>query len=125
MTTILFIEDENALQSAATYALEKEGYTILSALDGETGLELAKTKKPDIILLDLILPKKDGFTVLAELKSNDATRDIPIIILSNLESSADVEKALALGGTIYLVKASYSLNEVMNKVQEVLGKKAK
>ena len=63
--------------------------------------------------------------MLADLKKDPATRDIPIIILSNLESSADVERALALGGTIYLIKASYSLDEVMNKVREVLGRKEK
>lgn len=122
MKKILFIEDESALQRAATQVLTEEGYHVLSALDGEIGLRLAKEEKPDLVLLDIILPKKDGFEVLSELKLDPKTKNIPVIILTNLEGSTDVEKALELGATTYLVKTNYRLEEVVEKVKQVLGK---
>ncbi len=122
MKKILFIEDESALQRAATQVLSEEGYRVLSALDGEAGLRLAKEEKPDLVLLDIILPKKDGFEVLSGLKSDPATKNIPVIILTNLEGSADVEHALALGATTYLVKTNYRLEEVVEKIKQVIGK---
>ena len=121
MKTILFIEDESALQKTFGDILSQEGYEVIPALDGETGLKLAKTKSPDLILLDLILPKLHGFEVLKELKKDPETKDIPIIVLTNLEGMGDVEKALELGATTYLVKVQYSLEEVVEKVKKTLG----
>lgn len=120
MATILFIEDEAALQKTVTDALEPHGYTVLKALDGEIGIRLAKEKQPDLILLDLILPRKDGFEVLQELIGMDATRHIPVIVLTNLEGTEEIEKALTLGATTYLVKANYSLEDILKKVEETL-----
>ena len=122
MKKILFIEDESALQKTFRDVLEKEGYQMVSALDGENGLELAKSQKPDLILLDLILPKKNGFEVLEELKKDDSTREIPVIVLTNLEDIESVEKAIELGATTYLVKAQYTLEEVITKVKKALEK---
>jgi len=118
MQTILIIEDEPTLQKALSVALQQEGYEIKSALDGELGLRLTKEAKPNLILLDLILPKMDGFEILAELKKDEATKDIPVIILTNLESSQDIERALELGAKTYLVKANYDLKDVVQKVKE-------
>lgn len=120
MKTILFIEDESALQKTFNDLLEKEGYQIISALDGEVGLKLAKSKKPDLILLDLILPKIHGFDVLKELKSSPETKDIPIIVLTNLEGMEDIDKAIELGAKTYLVKTQYNLNEVLDKIKKSL-----
>lgn len=120
MKTILFIEDESVLQKTFRDVLEEEGYEIITALDGEIGLRLVKEKKPDLVLLDLILPKMDGFEVLKELKKNKETKDIPVIILTNLEKSEDVDRALELGATTYLVKANYELKEVVEKVKKTL-----
>ena len=120
MKKILFIEDESALQKSIGEILGQDGYEISQALDGEAGLKLALEEKPDLILLDLILPKKDGFEVLKELKINDATKSIPVIVITNLEGTGDVEKVLELGATTYLVKANYTLNEVMQKIKEAL-----
>ncbi len=120
MKTILFIEDESVLQKTFRDVLEKEGYKIITALDGEIGLRLVKEKKPNLVLLDLVLPKMDGFEVLKELKENKETKDIPVIILTNLEKSEDVDKALELGATTYLVKANYELKEVVEKVKKTL-----
>jgi len=121
MKTILLIEDEPIFQKTIGQFLEKEGYQTKSALDGQIGLTLAKKFKPDLILLDLILPKKDGFEVLKELKKDEATKDIPVIILTNLEGGTDVEKALSLGATTYLVKANYELEEVVKKIEQTLN----
>jgi len=94
MAKILFIEDEPTLQKELHEVLKQEEYEIFGAFDGVEGLEIAKKEKPDLILLDLILPKKDGFEVLKELKEDDNTKDIPVIVLTNLEGTGDVEKAL-------------------------------
>ena len=117
---ILFVEDESALQKTFGDFLTQEGYEMVSALDGEKGLELAKTENPDLILLDLVMPKMHGFEVLKRLKQDEKTKDIPIIVLTNLESMEDVEKAIELGATTYLVKASYSLEEVIDKIKKAL-----
>ncbi|MDP2864349.1 MAG: response regulator [bacterium] len=122
MKTILFIEDESALQKTFGEIIAQEGYQMISALDGETGLSVAKEKKPDLILLDLILPKIHGFDVLKKLKEENETRDIPVIVLTNLETLEDVEKALELGATTYLVKANYSLEEILEKIKKALDK---
>jgi DNA-binding response OmpR family regulator len=122
MKKILFIEDEAALQKTFRDILEKEGYQMISALDGELGLRLAKSQKPDLILLDLILPRKDGFEVLKELKEDETTKGIPVIVLTNLEDIESVEKAIELGATTYLVKAQYTLEEVIQKVKKALEK---
>lgn len=121
MKKILFIEDESALQKTVGESLRKEGYEVISAFDGELGLKLAKEDKPDLILLDLILPRKNGFDVLKELKSEEDTKDIPIIILTNLEDVKGVDKAIEMGANTYLVKANYSLKELLEKIKESLS----
>jgi DNA-binding response OmpR family regulator len=121
MKKILFVEDESALQKTFGEILKQEGYEMISALDGEIGLRLAKTKKPDLILLDLILPKIHGFEVLKKLKEDDETKGIPVIVLTNLEGIGDVNKAIELGATTYLVKADYSLEEVVEKIKKALA----
>jgi len=118
--TILFIEDESALQKTFGDILKQEGYEMISALDGEVGLRLAKEKKPDLILLDLILPRVHGFDVLKKLKEDKETKEIPVIVLTNLEGIGDVDKALEMGATTYLVKAQYSLEEVVDKIKKAL-----
>lgn len=121
MKKILFIEDESALQKSIGDALEQAGYEVISALDGELGLRLAKTEKPDLILLDLILPKMRGFEVLEQLKGDLATKEVPVIILTNLENMEDVNQALELGAMTYLVKTHYTLDEVVGKIKKALG----
>ncbi len=122
MKKILFIEDESALQKTFGEILSQEGYEMIPALDGQTGLKMAKTKKPDLILLDLILPRVHGFEVLKQLKEDSETKEIPVIILTNLEEIGDVDKAIGLGATTYLVKAQYTLEEVLEKIKKALGK---
>ena len=125
MKTILFIEDESALQKTFGEILSQEGYEMISALDGEIGLRLANPpaggKKPDLILLDLVLPKIHGFEVLKRLKTDKETKDIPVIVLTNLEGMGDVDRAIELGATTYLVKAQYGLEEIVEKIKKALG----
>ena len=106
---ILFVEDEASLQKAIGSTLIEEGYEVIAALDGEEGLKQAKLHSPDLILLDLILPRKDGFEVLKELKQDEVTKNIPVIVLTNLEGADHIERALEGGARSYLVKANYSL----------------
>ena len=120
MKKILFIEDESALQKTFGDILKQEGYKMLSALDGEVGLKMAQAEKPDLILLDLVLPEMHGFDVLKALKVDETTKGIPIIVLTNLETMGDVEKALELGATTYLVKTNYTLEEVVQKIKKTL-----
>lgn len=120
MKTLLIIEDESALQKTLGDVLAQEGFSILSALDGEAGLRLAQDKRPDVILLDLILPKANGFDVLKSLKEQEETKHIPVVVLTNLESMEDVQKALNLGAMTYLVKSNYTLEEVVEKVKQAL-----
>jgi len=121
MKKILFVEDETALQKAFGTILKDKGYDVISAFDGETGLKLAKEVKPNLILLDLILPKAHGFEVLKKLKEEKETQQIPVIILTNLEDMENVGKALELGAMSYLVKAQYSLEEILEKIKKALG----
>ena len=121
MKKILFIEDESALQRAVTQVLQEAGYQVLSALNGELGITMARKELPDLILLDIVLPIKDGFEVLEALKSGADTAHIPVIILSNLEANEDVQKAIERGATTYLVKTNYKLDEVVEKIKQTLG----
>lgn len=121
MKKILFIEDESTLQKTLGTVLTKEGYQVVSALDGEIGFRMAKKEKPDLILLDLILPKMNGFDVLKSIKAEETIKEIPIIVLTNLESMEDIQKALDLGAATYLVKANYSLEEVLEKINKTIN----
>ncbi len=118
---LLIIEDDLVLQKALSEYLSTEGFEVDCATDGELGVEKAIANKPDLILLDIVLPKKDGYTVLVEVRANENTKHVPIVLLTNLGSISDVEKALELGATTYLVKADYKLEEVTTKVKEILN----
>jgi len=119
--TILLIEDEAALQKTMGDVLSQEGYEMLSALDGEAGVRLAKEKTPDLILLDLVLPKMMGFEVLEQLHLHKETKSIPVIVLTNRENLQDIQRATDLGATTYLIKSNYELQEVVEKVKTALG----
>ncbi|HEA84566.1 MAG TPA: response regulator [Candidatus Wildermuthbacteria bacterium] len=121
MKQILFIEDESALQKTIGESLRQEDFEVLSALDGEIGIRTAKEKLPDLIILDLVLPKKDGFEVLEDLKKGEETKNIPVVVLTNLEDLKGIQRAIDLGATTYLVKSNYRLDEVVEKIKGVLS----
>ena len=118
---ILIIEDDAVLQKSLKEYLSSEGFEIECASDGEEGAQKAFTEKPDLILLDIVLPKKDGYEVLQEVKANPEISHIPVVLLTNLDGITDVEKALELGATTYLVKADYKLEEVTEKIKDILN----
>lgn len=117
---ILIVEDEPGLQKSLSVSLAKSGYEILTASDGEEAVKILKSTKPDLILLDLILPKQNGFDVLIELKKDEAMATIPVVVLTNLESGGDIEKAMSLGARGYLIKADYTLNEIVERINQML-----
>ncbi len=118
--SILIVEDDRHLQKILSDLLKEKGYSVLNAFDGEEALNILVSHTPHLILLDLILPKKDGFEVLKTIKDNYKTKNIPVIVLTNLEGSADIEKALELGAETYLVKANYKLEEILDKIKKVI-----
>lgn len=119
--TILIIEDDKFLRELITQKLIKEGYDTLEAIDGEEGVKKIKDKKPDLILLDLILPGIDGFEVLSRMKEDAVLSQIPVIILSNLGQRDDVERGLKLGAVDYLIKAHFTPGEIIEKIKAVLN----
>lgn len=116
---ILIVEDDRSLQNALSEMLTQEGYAVIGAFDGEDGLQKLNAEKPDLVLLDIILPKKDGYEVLGAIKKGEL-KDTPVLILTNLEEVDNVQKALDLGATTFMVKSDFSLKDVLEKVQENL-----
>lgn len=120
--TVLIVEDEQSMQRALKNKLEHAGYSVIAANDGEEAIEaLRSADKPDLVLLDLIMPKLDGISVLRQMKGDDALRPVPVVILTNLSSGDKVAEAMQLGTFDFLVKANYSLDDVLKKVNDRLG----
>ena len=117
---IIIVEDEPVLQKAMSLELLGPDYTVLTAGNGEAGLALIQKELPDMVLLDLILPKLSGFDVLQKIKQDEKTKNIPVIILSNLGQDEDRKKGLALGAVDYYVKASTDLDVISEKVKALL-----
>ncbi len=122
--TILIIEDDKFLRELIGRKLIKEEYKVIESIDGEEGIKIAKEKKPDLILLDLILPGIGGFEVLVQIKNNPNLSKIPVIILSNLGQQEDVERGLKLGAVDYLIKANLTPREIIEKINNTLAKNA-
>jgi len=118
---ILLVEDDEFLSELYATKLNLEGYKVTLANDGEKGLKFAISEKPDLILLDIVLPKIDGFEVLKQVKSNSAIRNIPIILLTNLSQKDEVDKGLDLGAVDYLIKAHFMPSEVIKKIKKVFN----
>ena len=125
MAKILVVEDEPSLQKAMVDVLNINGYETVGAGDGEEGLAMARSLKPDLILLDIILPKMNGFEVLKAIKADETIKHIPVIVLTNLEGSTDIEQALSLGAMTYLVKTNYELDDIVKRAKDALAKSQK
>ncbi len=122
MKKVLVIEDDKFLRKVIKKKLSDEGYDVVEAIDGEKGVKMAKEKKPDIILLDLVLPEMTGFEVLKKLKEKEPISKIPIIILSNLSNAEEVRKGMSMGAASYLVKSNFHPSEIIKKMEEVFKK---
>jgi len=121
MAKILIIEDDKFLREIITQRVGAEGYDVIAATDGEEGVRMAKEEKPNLIVLDLILPVIDGFEVLRQIKATEDIKHIPVIILSNLGQKEDIDKGMKLGAYDYMIKAHFTPSEIVKKIQEVLA----
>lgn len=122
---LVIVEDEEALLGVLSEKMRKAGFEVLVARDGEEGMRVIEKSNPDLVLLDLILPKKDGFDVLLELKARQDLKMIPVIVLSNLDEDENLKKALRMGAEDYIVKTQHTVNEVVEKVADRLMQKGK
>ena len=122
---ILITEDDKFLLKLYSDKLRREGFEVLESLTGEEGLNRVLMERPDLVILNLILPRKNGFEVLSEMKLNSETKNIPVIILTNLAQESDIKRGLGLGAAAYLVKTEFSINQLAEVVKEHLVKAKK
>ncbi len=118
---VLLVEDDRFLRRACEASLRQRGFTVQTAADGEEGLRLARTEAPDIILLDLLMPKLSGLDVLRALKADAATRGLPVLVLSNSSRQQDIDEITRLGVVGYFVKADLSLQALGDRVAQLLA----
>ncbi len=119
---VALIEDDKVLSKVIYEELCEAGFDVLPAYDGEEGLELVKRENPDLVLLDIVLPKKYGLDVLRELKENPATKNIAVIIITMLGRDDDIKQGIKLGATDYIVKSQHAITEITEKVKNFLTK---
>lgn len=120
MKTILLIEDDPFLIDIYATKLKETGFSVKVAHDGEEALKKAREEKPDLVVLDIVLPKIDGWEILKEIKSEEELKDLKIIILSNLGQKEEVEKGIKLGARKYLIKAHYTPSQIVEEIQKIL-----
>lgn len=118
---ILLIEDEKILSDLLYKKLREAGYETFVAYDGEAGLQTMREKKPDLVLLDIIMPKKGGFEVLEEMQKDEEIKKIPVVIISNSGQPVEISRAVELGVKDYLIKTQFDPKEVIEKVKKQLG----
>lgn len=117
---VLLVEDDGFLASIYAQKLEVEGFDVSFATNGEDGLKLAQKDHPDLILLDLLMPKMDGFEMLERLKADADMKKIPVLVLSNLGQKEDVERCIKLGAAGYVIKAHALPHETVKRIKEIL-----
>ena len=122
MKKILLVEDEEIMISLLQKKLTKEGYEISVARDGEEGLKAMREVRPDLVLLDIIMPKMGGFEVMEEMGKDKNLKDIPVIVISNSGQPVEIDKAQRLGAKDWLIKTEFDPQEVLNKVVKQIGK---
>lgn len=118
---ILLVEDDTFLAGMYVTKLSLEHFQVVLATDGRQGVKMAKEEKPDAVLLDIVLPKMDGFQVLSAIRKDPVTAKTPVILLTNLGQKSDVDRGLALGANDYLIKAHFLPSEVIAKLKKLIG----
>ncbi len=119
---IAIVEDDEFILNIYETKFNEEKFEVFSSDNGASGIELIKKEIPDIVLLDILLPKKDGYEVLAEIKKLEKTKNIPVILLTNMGQKDSIEKGMKLGASDYLIKAHFTPSEVVGKVKSILLK---
>ena len=115
---ILVAEDDKFLVKIYQTKLAEQGYEVVIAMDGEDALAKVESEKPDLLILDLIMPKKNGFDVLEEMKQKEELKSIPVVVLSNLGQESDVERVMQAGAVDYIIKANFSIEAVVEKIKK-------
>src|SRR5215475_13784343 len=121
MAKILLVEDDNNLREIYEARLQAEGHTIVSAMDGEEALVVAKKEKPDLVISDVMMPRISGFEMLDILRNTDGLKDVKVIMLTALGQAEDKTRADQLGADRYLVKSQVTLEDIVKAAQELLG----
>ncbi len=121
MEKILIVEDDKFLRETLAKKFIAAGLEVQAAVDGKNALDILKGFTPDLVILDLLLPDTDGFAVLTEMKKDSKFVVTPVIVLSNLDKSDDMQKAKGLGAKDFMVKSNFTLNEIVNRVKSTLG----
>lgn len=119
---VLVVEDDAFLIKAYQVKLPASGFDLKVAKDGDEALETLKSYKPDVILLDLVMPRRDGFSTLEEIKKQDDLKNIPVIVTSNLAQKEDIDRVRALGATDVITKSDMSLEDLVKRVNKIAGK---
>lgn len=120
-TSLLIVEDDKFVALAYKDAFSREGFLVMNAYDGVEALDKIRSENPDIVVLDMLLPLKNGFEVLSDVKLDPKTQNIPIVVLTNLNQELDKKKCLDLGAKDFLVKSDHTLKEVVSKVKQIIA----
>jgi len=121
--SVLIIEDDSYISDMYKIKLESENFEVIIAKDGTIGIKLLEKQKPDIILLDIVMPKMDGFDILKTIKGNVELKKVPVVLLTNLSQKENVERGFELGADSYIIKAHFTPSEVVEKIKGILEKK--
>ncbi len=121
--SVLIVEDDQFFSGLVAQKLNQAGFEVLLAGGGEEALNVLKEKNPSLIILDLMMPGMDGFEVLSRLKKDEKTKEIPTVVLSNLGQRDEVDRAISLGADDFLIKVNFTLDEIVEKVKEIIQKK--
>jgi len=122
---ILIVEDDSFVLDIYQTKLSQEGYTVIEAKNGVEGMKILEKEKPDLILLDIVMPYMDGIEVLKKIKENKELNKIPVILLTNLSQKEEINVGLGLGASDYLIKSHFTPSEVMDKIKIYLSKDKK
>lgn len=120
-TSLLMVEDDKFVALAYKDAFSREGFLVLNAYDGVEAIDKIRSENPDIVILDMLLPLKNGFEVLSDLKLDKKTENVPVIVLTNLNQPSDKKKCMDLGARDFLIKSDFTLKEVVSRVKEVVA----
>lgn len=119
---ILIVEDDSFIEELTAKKLEKSGYSVFAVQNGQEAINIANEKDFDLVICDLVIPHIDGFEVIKQLRSIEKTKETPIVVFSNLADGDALDKATKAGATKYLVKANFSLSDIVSEVENLIGK---
>jgi len=120
-TSLLMVEDDKFVALAYKDAFSREGFLVMNAYDGVEAIDKIRSESPDIVILDMLLPLKNGFEVLSDLKLDSKTANVPVVVLTNLNQEADKKKCIDLGAKDFLIKSDYTLKEVVGRIKEIVA----